>query len=79
MINLLFLYRKWTLNLIKSGILPFYINIIYHIDHLFCIVLELDRGKPPLSTERYGKFINFWSIIHRFQFEMINPEEFACY
>ena len=55
--------------------LPFFIDIIYHINHLFCIVLELDRGKPPLATERYGKFINFWLTIHRFQFETINPQE----
>ena len=26
----------------------------YHIDHIFCIVLDLHRGKPPLSTERYS-------------------------
>ena len=35
----------------NNCILPSYIDIIYRIDHLFCIVLDLDRGKPPLSTE----------------------------
>ena len=33
------------------------INSIYRIDHLCCIVFELDRGKPPLSMNRYDKFI----------------------
>ena len=38
----------------KNGILPSSFDIIYRIDHIFCIVFDLDRGKPPLSTERYG-------------------------
>ena len=50
---------------------------MYSIDHLFFIVLELDMGKPPLLTERYGKFIDFWSIIHHFQFETIYLQEFV--
>ena len=43
----------------KNSILLSYINIIYRVNHLFSIVLDLDRGKPPLSTERYGQFIDF--------------------
>ena len=61
----------------KMGILLFYNDIIYRSNHLFCIVLELDTGKPPLSSERNGKFINFLSIIQPFQFETINPQELA--
>ena len=66
-----------TLLLFTSHNTIAYIDIIYRIGHLFCIVLELDRGKPPLSTERYSKFIDFWSIIHCFQFETINQQEFG--
>ena len=44
---------------IENGILLSFIDIIYRIDHLFSIVLDLDRGKPPLLTERYRQFINF--------------------
>ena len=52
-----------------------FIVFIYRIDHLCCIVFELDRGKPPLSTDRYDKFINFLSINYGFRFGSINPQE----
>ena len=32
-----------------------------------------------ISTERINKFIDFRSIIHRFQFETIYPQEFDTY
>ena len=41
------------------------------------IVWKLDKGETPLSTERFDKFIEFWSVIHRFQFETINWQVFA--
>ena len=53
------------------------IDFIYHIDHLLGIVFSSIRGKPPLSNNRYDKFIDFRSLIHRFQFETIYPREFA--
>ena len=88
-----FFYQKWTLNSIQNGIypfvlflnlnliqngkIPFHIDIIYRIDNLCSIIFELDRGKPPLPTERYDKFIDFWSINYRFRFKMILLQEFA--
>ena len=35
---------------------------------------QLRKGDTPLSTERYGKFIDFRLIIHRFQYETINSQ-----
>ena len=67
-----------VLNSIKSGILSSSINIIYLINHLFNIILDLDRGKPPLSTVRNGQFINFLSIIHHFQIETIISQDLAA-
>ena len=52
-----------------------YIDLIYRINHLFCIILSSIRGKTPLSMNRYDKFIEFLLIIHRFQFETIYPQE----
>ena len=62
---------KWTYKILS------FIIFIYHIDHLCCIVFELHRGKPPLSTEWYDKFINFLSIDYRFYFGSIYPQEFG--
>ena len=42
------------------------ISVLYcffhHINHLFCIVFELDRGKHSLLTNRYDKFYRKKSI-----------------
>ena len=54
-----------------------YIDFIYRIDHLFCIVSSLNKRIPPLSTNRYNKFINFQSTFYCFKFETIYPQEFA--
>ena len=86
------LYQKWTLiwyktvnlpfcivfkpKFVTNGKIPFHIDIIYRIDHFCCIVFELDRGKPPLSTERYNEFIDFRSINYRFRLETILMQEF---
>ena len=63
--------------MIQNGKIRFYIEIFYRIVHLCCTVFELDRGKPPLSTEQYNKFIDFWSINYRFRFETILLQEFV--
>ena len=64
-------------NFDKNGQFPSYINNFCHIDHLLFIVFQLHRGKHPLSMNRYNKFIKIRSIIHRFQFETIYPQEFG--
>ena len=60
----------------KSVIIVF-ILILFIFDHLLCIDFQLNRGTHYLATDQYAKFIDFQSIIHRFQFEMIYPQEFA--
>ena len=54
-----------------------YINFIYRIEHLLFIVCKSIRGKPPLLTEQFDKFIQFRSIFYRFKFETMHPQEFA--
>ena len=49
------------------------ISILFIVSTIF---LDVERGKPPLSTEGYGQFIDFLSIIHRFQIEAILLQEF---
>ena len=41
----------------------------------FVYRFQLDKGETPLLMNRYDKFINFRSIIHRFQFETIYPQD----
>ena len=55
--------------------LPFYIDFIYRINHLLCFVCSSIRECPPLLTNRYDNFIEFRSIIHRFQFKTVYPQE----
>ena len=76
-------YKSVNLSFFKSKMDPefdkkmvYYLNIIYPIDHLFCIVLDLHRGKPPLLTEWYDKFIGFLLISYRFPFGS-NLQEFG--
>ena len=57
-----FYIKKWTLDLIYIDKLSTYIDLIYRIDSLLFKVLELDRGKTPLSTKRIDKF-RFGSIL----------------
>ena len=66
-----FIHTSWY----KSVIIHF-ISILFIVLTIFlCIVFQLDRGKHPLSTNRYDKFIKIRSIIHRFQFETIYLQE----
>ena len=50
----------------------FIVSTIFAVSFLSSI-----GGKPPLSTERYDKFIDFWSINDHFRFETILSQEFA--
>ena len=62
-----FRFVKFLLSIsIQNGQFLSYIDIFYHIDHLLFIVFELNRGKPPLSTEQCDKFINLMWINCRF-------------
>ena len=38
--------------------------------------LELDKGEPPLPTERFGKMSVFRLIFYRFQIKSILSQEF---
>ena len=49
----------------KNGTKPFFIDFIYRIDHLLCFTLEFDNSEPPLSTERFDKFIKFRTVNYR--------------
>ena len=60
------IYQKWTLNLIYNDYLSIYTGFNYRIDSFLIIILGLVRGKPPLPTEQYDKFIDFQLIIYRF-------------
>ena len=55
--------------------LPSYIDISYHIEHLLCIVSISIIMPYSVSTKRYGKFIDFRSIIYRFQINSILSQE----
>ena len=37
-------------------------SIFYRMDHLLCIVFSSIRPITLISTEQYGKNVNFWSI-----------------
>ena len=52
-------------------------KILNRLSANFYIVWKLDKGETPLLTERFDKFIEFQSIIHRFQFETIYPQGFG--
>ena len=64
-----------NLNLIQNGKIPFHIDIIYRINYLCCITFEFDKGNPLYQLNGSIKMSVFWSIIHRFQFGSIYPQE----
>ena len=53
-------------------------DFIYGINHLFCIVFEFHRGKPPLSTNQFDEFIKKSQKIVHFQSGSIYPQEVGC-
>ena len=57
----------------------FHIDPKRYIDHLFSIVFSSIGGNTLILTEQYDKFIDFLSIIYRYQFETILLQELGRY
>ena len=58
-------------NFEKNGKLLIHLDYFYCIVQLFCSVLVKDTGNGPISTHDTVKFINFRSIIYRFEIKSI--------